>query len=189
LARPLLFEIPIGENTMTRQNQPAHILIVDDEPNVRLVFRTALESVGYGVSTAKDGEIVASVIARHAPPDPAATYAETVTATSQFAANLSLAKRALNRRVFDEAGLFLRQAIALNAKSAEAHNLIGVLHELRGEHNESFREYRAAAKADRQYGPAKPNLRRFYERFTFGSSALPVDMGESSAERDRAVTR
>jgi DNA-binding NtrC family response regulator len=35
---------------------PAEILIVDDEPNVRLVFRTALESVGYGVSEAGDGE-------------------------------------------------------------------------------------------------------------------------------------
>jgi DNA-binding NtrC family response regulator len=34
---------------------PVEILIVDDEPNVRLVFRTALESGGYGVSEASDG--------------------------------------------------------------------------------------------------------------------------------------
>ena len=33
-----------------------HILIVDDEPNVRLVFRTALESSGYTTTTAEDGE-------------------------------------------------------------------------------------------------------------------------------------
>ena len=33
----------------------AHILIVDDEPNVRLVFRTALESAGYVLSMAEDG--------------------------------------------------------------------------------------------------------------------------------------
>lgn len=31
------------------------ILIVDDEPNVRLVFRTALESAGNVLSTAEDG--------------------------------------------------------------------------------------------------------------------------------------
>ena len=31
------------------------ILIVDDEPNVRLVFRTALESSGYTVVEAGDG--------------------------------------------------------------------------------------------------------------------------------------
>ena len=35
---------------------PARILIVDDEPNVRLVFRTALESAGYRVAAAEDGE-------------------------------------------------------------------------------------------------------------------------------------
>ena len=32
------------------------ILIVDDEPNVRLVFRTTLESAGYTVFEAADGE-------------------------------------------------------------------------------------------------------------------------------------
>lgn len=32
------------------------ILIIDDEPNVRLVFRTALESAGYLVAEAADGE-------------------------------------------------------------------------------------------------------------------------------------
>ena len=33
-----------------------HILIVDDEPNVRLVFRTALESTGAELAAAEDGE-------------------------------------------------------------------------------------------------------------------------------------
>jgi DNA-binding NtrC family response regulator len=37
-------------------SRTAHILIVDDEPNVRLVFRTALESSGYRISSAEDGE-------------------------------------------------------------------------------------------------------------------------------------
>jgi DNA-binding response OmpR family regulator len=32
------------------------ILVVEDEPNVRLVFRTALESNDYAISTAPDGE-------------------------------------------------------------------------------------------------------------------------------------
>src|SRR4051812_45291724 len=33
-----------------------HILIVDDEPNVRLVFRTALDSSGYTTTAAEGGE-------------------------------------------------------------------------------------------------------------------------------------
>lgn len=35
--------------------RPGHVLVVDDEPNVRLVFRTTLESSGYRVDEAADG--------------------------------------------------------------------------------------------------------------------------------------
>jgi DNA-binding NtrC family response regulator len=36
--------------------ETSRILIVDDEPNVRLVFRTALESAGFAVTEARDGQ-------------------------------------------------------------------------------------------------------------------------------------
>jgi len=71
-----------------------------------------------------------------------------------------------------------KEAIALEPHSAEAHTLMGVLHELRNEHDASYREYRAALKADRLYEPAKHNMTRYYERFTFGRSNVPVDTGE-----------
>ena len=32
------------------------VLLVDDEPNVRLVFKTALEPTGYTLATAESGE-------------------------------------------------------------------------------------------------------------------------------------
>ncbi len=41
-----------------------HILIVEDEPNVRLVFRAALTSEEYTVSTAEDGETALRRLAR-----------------------------------------------------------------------------------------------------------------------------
>lgn len=237
-----------------------HILIVDDEPNVRLVFRTALESSGYRVTEAEDGttallwlenspvdlvlldlqmpgvggmevleslrktgndapvvivtahgsvpnavealklgaidfeekplspealrRVVAEVLARHAAPRPVPAprmtepEPEVVTAAGQFAQDLTRAKRALNGRWFDEAEVFLKQAIALLPDSAEAHNLMGVLHELRNEHDASYREYKAALKANRHYEPAKHNMVRYYERFTFGRSDVPLDTGE-----------
>jgi DNA-binding response OmpR family regulator len=231
-----------------------HILIVDDEPNLRLVFRTALEASDYTLSAAADGEeallwlqsqrvdlvlldlrmpglggmdvlealresgneipvvivtahgdvpnairamklgavdflskpvapetlrrVVAEVLHRHAPPAPTAAAPPAVTAAGQLAANLTGAKRALNRRAFDEAEVFLKQAVGLDPGSAEAHNLLGVLHELRHEHDASYREYKAALRADRHYEPAKHNMRRYYERFTFGSSDVPIDAGE-----------
>jgi Tfp pilus assembly protein PilF len=130
--------------------------------------------------------VAAEVLARHAVPASQALVQdeapENVTAVGQFAANLRRAKRALNRRRFDEAEVFLRQALGLDPRSAEAHNLMGVLHECRNEHGASYREYRTALKADRHYEPAKHNMQRYYERFTFGASSTPVDLGERSGE-------
>jgi DNA-binding response OmpR family regulator len=235
-----------------------HILIIDDEPNVRLVFRTTLETAGFATSSAGDGEealtwlantpfdlalldlqmpgmggmdvleglrragndvpvvivtahgrvpdavramrlgaidfvskplspealrtVVADVLRRHASstgPEPPhrATPPEPVTIGAQFTANLARAKRALNKRWFDEAEVYLKQAIGLDGNSAEAHNLMGVLHELRNDHDASYREYKAALKADRHHEPARHNMLRYYERFTFGESDVPVDTG------------
>ena len=234
-----------------------HILIVDDEPNVRLMFRTALETAGYRVTEAEDGAkalmwlenspfdlilldlqmpgiggmealealrkqgidvpvvivtahgsipnaveamklgaidfeekplspealrgVVTEVLERHAAaragPAPRTSESEVVTAAGQFAHDLTRAKRALNYRWFDEAEVFLKQAIALRPDSAEAHNLMGVLHELRHEHDASYRAYKAALKADRHYEPAQHNMTRYYERFTFGKSDVPIDTG------------
>jgi DNA-binding response OmpR family regulator len=237
----------------------AHILVVDDEPNVRLVFRTALEASGYKLSTAAEGKsaldlvqqdppdlilldlqmpgsdgmdvlrqlreggnnvpvviitahgsvphavqamklgaidflakpispealrnVVNEVIQRHAAPGKqvatAVSSGEPLTTPSQFAASLSQAKRALNQRSFQQAEAFLKQAIALKNDSAEAHNLMGVLHELRNQHDDSYREYKAALKANHRYEPAKHNMQRYYERFTFGKSDVLIDTGES----------
>jgi two-component SAPR family response regulator len=126
--------------------------------------------------------VVAEVLERHLPartgPHSRSLEPEPVTVASQFVANLAKAKRALNRRWFDEAEVYLKQAIGLEPQSAEAHNLMGVLHELRNEHDASYREYRASLKVDKHYEPAQHNMRRYYERFTFGKSEVPVDTGD-----------
>lgn len=234
----------------------ARILIVDDEPNVRLVFRTALEESGYLIAEAADGasalealgqdaydlllldllmpnldglevlrrlsddghlvptvivtahgtvpdavramklgaidfvskpitpdglrDVVSEVLHRHAPgPAKLAEPSAPVTAESEFAEKMMRAKRALNARRFDEAEVLLKEATALRPNSAEAHNLMGVLCEVCNRHDVSYREYRAALKADKHYTPAMHNMRRYYERYTFGSSEEPVDLGES----------
>ncbi|MDR3633117.1 MAG: response regulator [Isosphaeraceae bacterium] len=235
----------------------AKVLIVDDEPNIRLVFRATLESAGYDVAEAEDGtgalgalrgnsvdlvfldlrlpgmdglevlrrlreggddtpvvivtahgdvpnavqamklgaidfltkpmspemlrKVAREVLSRHVRvPSPSARSQtpEPVTVASQFALDLSRAKWALNRRQFDEAEAYLKQAVGLDEHSAEVHNLMGVLHELRNEHDASYRCYKAALKADRRYEPAQHNMARYYERFTFGASEVPVDLGD-----------
>ena len=230
------------------------ILIVDDEPNVRLVFRTALESTGAELAAAEDGEdalawleahradlvlldlqmpglggmgvlerlrasgndvpviivtahgsipdavaamklgaidflakpltpdalrrAVAEVLDRREPRGQDQPQGAPAVPPSPFVLHLREAKQAINRRHFGDAEAYLRQAIGLNARSAEAHNLMGVLHEGRGEHDASYQSYRAALRADRDYDPARRNMQRYYERFTFGRSELPVDVGD-----------
>jgi DNA-binding response OmpR family regulator len=240
-------------------NKPHHILIVDDEPNVRLMFRTTLESTGETTAEADDGEaalaalaessfdlvlldlqmpgldgmetlrrlraegdetpvviitahgsvphaveamklgaidflskpltpealrhVVAEVCGRGRMASPLAAIRrddEQVTAVGEFVANLARAKIAINRREFAPAEVYLKQALALNDGSAEAHNLMGVLRELRNDHDASYRSYRAALRVDPTYEPAKHNMTRYYERFTFGDSCVPVDTGEGT---------
>src|SRR5262245_25384356 len=44
----------------------ARILIVDDEPNIRLVFRTTLETLGYEIAEAQDGAAALEALQRRA---------------------------------------------------------------------------------------------------------------------------
>lgn len=217
-----------------------HIMIVEDEPNVRLVFRTALSSNEYVVSTAEDGEsalrwlakkpadlvlldlqmpgmggmevlrrlreagievpvvivsahdalpnvvqamrlgaidflakpttpealrkVVADVLSRsanHAPAIQSEPRVALVPGSSDVA--LTRAKEALNRRAFGEAEAALRQAIGNDARCAEGHYLLGVLHELRDERHAAYSAYRAAVQADPQFEPAKLHLMKYFD--------------------------
>ena len=55
-------------------------------------------------------------------------------AADPLASTCSGPERSLDRREFDEAGRLLRAAIERDARSAVAHNLMGLLHERLGEH-------------------------------------------------------
>jgi DNA-binding response OmpR family regulator len=105
---------------------------------------------------------------------------EPVTVVGEFVANLARAKIAINRREFTPAEVYLTQALALHDGSAEAHNLMGVLRELRNDHDGSYKSYRASLRVDPTFEPAKHNMTRYYERFTFGASNVPVDTGEGT---------
>ena len=113
---------------------------------------------------------VDEVVARHEPAAP-------VTTGSAFADDLVRAKRAINQRAFEEALVFLKQALSLNPDSAEAHNLYGVALECGGRPNEAKREYKAALKADRHYAPAANNLRRHSMWTNYDEVDVPIDVG------------
>jgi DNA-binding NtrC family response regulator len=225
----------------------SRILIVDDEPNIRLTFRTALETCGYTVSEAASvdeaisafaaekydlaildlrlGEgsgldvlarmrsdmvmtpcvmisaygnvrnaveamklgaidflekpiepnalrgMVADVLARH---HPRADAEEPAT----FEELLGEAKRLINIREFSAAENRLAAALKLTGRSPDAHNLYGVLNEMRGDYDSAKKEYGAAIKLDDRHEAAQQNMRRVYELFTFGRSKERFNLGE-----------
>ena len=224
----------------------ADILIVDDETNVRLNFRTTLETEGYEVFEASSGEEAVQLLAEHSfalaildirmpgmdglellarmreseikvpamivtaysdvpnavkamklgaidflqkplrPEDLRSIVTEILKRHNEqdepsaetFSAHLVAAKRCLNLRAFALARIHLVKALELNAKSAEAFNLAGVLAEILGDYEKAKKCYGQAIKLDKNYEPAQQNMRRLFEVDNFGSSNEPVNLGD-----------
>ena len=81
--------------------------------------------------------------------------------------DLFFARQALDRRQFMDAERHLRRALDIDAESAEARSLMGVLHERLGEHHAAYQCYKMALKIDRYDPIARAGLRRYCERFGF----------------------
>ena len=222
------------------------ILIVDDETNVRLNFRTTLETEGYEIFEAHSGEEAVQSFAEHTfalaildirmpgmdglellakmreseirvPAMIVTAYSDVPNAVKSmklgaidflekplrpedlrsivteilerhagqddpsdetFSAHIVAAKRCLNLRAFGKARLHLVKALELNAKSAEAFNLAGVLAEVLEDYDKAKKYYGQAIKLDKNYEPAQQNMRRLFEVDHFGSSKEPVNLGE-----------
>lgn len=211
--------------------QTRHILIVEDEPSVRLGFRTGLESTDWTVACAEDGEtalrwlereradlvlldlrmpgmggmellrrlrrsghdvpvvvitahdsvpnaveamregaidflakpltpstlrrVVADVLARH---EPDATEIGPARREPRQRDMLSVAKRALNHRLFFRAETLLREAIKERPENAEAWYLLGVLREVQQKPKGAAEAYRNALRIEPDYQPAKLHL-------------------------------
>lgn len=71
---------------------------------------------------------------------------------------VELARRGIARRQLDDARGYVRKALAADEGRPEAHNLLGVLHEIEGERYEAQERYRKALAADPTYAPARANL-------------------------------
>ena len=62
----------------------------------------------------------------------------------------------------------------MDPDSAEAHTLMGVLLESRGQDHTAYQSYKSALTSNPQYGPARDNMRRYCGRFglDFNSPAI-----------------
>jgi tetratricopeptide (TPR) repeat protein len=94
-----------------------------------------------------------------------------------FSAHIVAAKRCLKQRAFAMARIHLVKALELNANSAAGFNLAGALSELLKDHERAKKCYAFAIQLDKNYGPAKQNMRRLLDVEIFGSCSAPIDLG------------
>ena len=101
--------------------------------------------------------------------------------TRECAAAVREASLAIRLGCFEEAERILESAGDSALRDAAWLNLMGVVHESRGDWRRARRCYGKAMRADRSFGPAEQNMRRWYELFTFGRTHWPVALGDDRA--------
>jgi tetratricopeptide (TPR) repeat protein len=79
--------------------------------------------------------------------------------------DLIVSRRALDQGLFEEAERHIRQAIDREPESAEAHSLMGLLHERLSEYHSAYHCYRVALRIDEHDPLALAGLHRYCNRF------------------------
>ncbi len=118
-------------------------------------------------------KIVAEIVGRHGP-------RPSNVAPGSFEDCLREGKRLINLQDFDAAADKITEALHLDDKSPDAHNLTGVLHEICGDFDGAKKAYGRAIKLDSRHEAAQQNMRRIFDLFNFGRSEEPLHLGEKS---------
>jgi len=140
--------------------------VVEIRPDIRIIIITAHGTIESAVEAMKLGavdfiqkpfapkeirEIVTQVIDREK---------VDVKKATDYSTRLELAKRCINEKQFEAAIEHIKKAVSLDTSRPEAFNLLGALHEIRGDKYEAQNYYRAALDLDSSYKPAIDNLHR-----------------------------
>ncbi len=118
-------------------------------------------------------KMVAEIVERHGP----RPYD---VSPGSFADCLREGKRLINLQNFDVAADMITEALRLDDKSPDAHNLRGVLHEICGDFDGAKKAYGRAIKLNSGHEAAQQNMRRIFDLFNFGRSEEPLHLGENS---------
>ncbi len=116
-------------------------------------------------------EIVRKVLGRRAAADGSSNKYHTI---------VESAKERLDQGDYDDAVEHLKSAIALAPGRPEAFNLLGAVHEQKGDPSTAVKYYRAACGLDLSYKPADHNLERLTVSPRTGPSEIEFDDGPSS---------
>ncbi len=141
---------------------------------VRAMKLGAIDFLEKPVAPAALRAMVAEVVGRHQPP---ARGPIELGSLEDF---LREAKRLINLQDFVLAGRMVAEALRIDERSPDAHNLQGVLHEIAGDYDSAKKSYGRAIKLDASHPAAQQNMRRIFELFNFGRSEEPLHYGEKA---------
>lgn len=94
---------------------------------------------------------------------------------------IELAKRHISDGMFVEAGTVVKKAISEDPAHPEAYNLLGALHEMKGDHHEAVKFYHTAVDIDPTYKTAMSNLERITSWGEYGA----IDFGPDAAAAEK----
>ena len=173
-----LLEVMRDKNIKT----PAVIITAyGDVPNaVKAMKLGAIDFLAKPVTPEQLRALLNEVIERHAPSPSQDRKSSAPKYRAEPNIHLLAAKRAINNREFDVARGHLAEVIRQNDRMIEAHNLLGVLFEMKHEYGIAKKCYGRAISIDSRYEPAQQNMRRLFELFQFGSSKEPFNLGDPS---------
>ena len=98
---------------------------------------------------------------------------------------IELARRGITSQQFETARMFVNKALASDEERPEAYNLLGVLHEIDGDHFEAQQCYRKALEKDAAYESARVNLHQSVDTEMKGSFMLDETKKENAARSSR----
>jgi DNA-binding NtrC family response regulator len=79
---------------------------------------------------------------------------------NEYSEFVELSKQQIKDRDYHRAQISLRNALKIKPESAEAHNLLGAVYEILGDKSYAAQAYQMALSFDKDYKPAKENIRR-----------------------------
>ena len=171
-----------------------------NQPRPRVIILTAYGSIPTAVKATRLGAIdflekpitpedlrqtIKSILTEPDPEPPAADQG----AAKQFNQVIARIRRSLRLAEYTNAETMLSQvAERRELNTAEYFNLLGVLYESQHKWRLARKCYGKAIAASRKYEPAQMNMRRMYELYAFGRSAIPVALGEDVKEFTASTT-
>ena len=90
------------------------------------------------------------------------------------------AKRLINLQSFDLAKSMVAEALRIDERSPDAHNLRGILYEIAGDYDGARTSYGRAIKLNADHPAAQQNMRRLFDLFNFGRSEESIHYGEKA---------